>query len=54
MRVALYEGDEEVREGTCTCLMEVGGNKTGGYLPEGMNEIGLRNELNEVFARCGR
>ncbi len=52
MRVALYEGDEESAKELAHALWKW--VETGGYLPEGMNEIGLRNELNEVFARCGR
>ena len=52
MRLALHEGDEESAKEFAHALWKW--VERGGWLPEGMTDIGLKNELNEVFARCGR
>jgi hypothetical protein len=52
MRLALHEGDEESAKELAHALWRW--VERGGWLPEGMTDIALKNELNEVFARCGR
>ena len=52
MRFALHEGDEESAKEFAHALWKW--LERGGWLPEGMTEIGMKNELNECFARCGR
>jgi DNA gyrase inhibitor GyrI len=52
MRLALHEGDEETAKELAHALWQW--VERGGWLPEDMTDIGLKNELNEVFARCGR
>ena len=52
MRQALQDGDEETAKELAHALWRW--VERGGFLPEGMTDIGLKNELNEVFARCGR
>jgi hypothetical protein len=52
MRLALHEGDEETAKELAHALWKW--VERGGWLPEGETAIGLKNELNEVFARCGR
>jgi hypothetical protein len=52
MRLALQVGDEETAKEFAHALWKW--VERGGFLPEGMTDIGLKNELKEVFARCGR
>jgi hypothetical protein len=52
MRLALHEGDEETAKELAHALWHW--MERGGCLPAGMTDYGLKNELNEVFARCGR
>ena len=52
MRLALREGDEETAKELAHVLWQW--MERGGFLPEGMTDYGLKNELKEVFARCGR
>lgn len=52
MRLALHEGDEESAKELAHALWEW--VERGGWLPEGMTESGMKNEVNECFARCGR